>query len=88
MATHENFKNVFTKNSKRVIGVKQVMKAITKEQVEKIFIAEDADNYILKPLLTISDAKGIQVERIATMVELGNLVHIAVGAAAVALLKD
>lgn len=88
MATHESFKEGFTKNSKRVIGVKQVIKALNKDQVAKLFIAEDADKHILKPLLTISSAKEIQVENVATMMELGNLVHIAVGAAAVALLKD
>lgn len=88
MATHKNSTNVFTSSSQRVIGVKQVLKALNKDQVEKIFIADDADKHILKHLLTISSAKDIPVEKIATMMELGNMVHIAVGAAAVALLKN
>ena len=38
------------KNANRVIGIKQVAKAVKRDSVQKVFIADDADAVILKAL--------------------------------------
>ncbi|MDQ0204555.1 L7Ae/L30e/S12e/Gadd45 family ribosomal protein [Pectinatus haikarae] len=75
------------KNAKRVIGIKQVTKAVNNGLAQYVFLAIDADDRILKPLRTLCETKRIEVVTGATMAELGKACSIEVGAAAAAIIN-
>ncbi|SMG24158.1 ribosomal L7Ae/L30e/S12e/Gadd45 family protein [Dethiosulfovibrio salsuginis] len=70
---------------KRFIGLSQVRRELLKGNVEKIFVAEDADDSILSDILSLAGSQGIPVEQVGTMVELGRACAISRGAATAAL---
>jgi len=74
-------------NCPRVVGIKQLRKAIGKDEIRRIFLADDADPAVTEPVETLAGSQGIPVTRIPTMKELGQACGIAVGAAAAGLLK-
>lgn len=73
--------------NKRVVGNKQTEKAIQKGTAKTVYIAEDADARIVKPLIDACQEGKIAIEKIATMQELGKACGIHVGAASAAILK-
>lgn len=73
--------------STKVVGAKQVRRALENGSVVRLYIAQDADPALLQPLVQKSVNLGIRVEQIATMKQLGAECGIAVGAAVAALLK-
>lgn len=75
------------KKAERVIGIKQVTKAINKGQALYVFLAADADDRVIDPLRSLCEAKSIPLAAAHTMGELGRACAIEVGAAAVAVLK-
>jgi large subunit ribosomal protein L7A len=75
------------KNANRVIGIKQVTKAVNKGFVESVFLADDADERVLKPLEELCESKNIEVIKVSAMKDLGQACMIEVGAAAAAVLK-
>ena len=76
------------KDAVRVIGAKQVTKAVQKGQAEAVFLADDADGRVTEPLLHLADEIGVPVVHVPTMQELGKACSIEVGAAAAAVLKS
>lgn len=79
---------VTLKNAKRVIGIKQVTKAVKNDLAKCVYIADDADDRVLSPLKELCKAKNVEMIFGNTMAELGKSCNIEVGAAAVALFKD
>ncbi len=75
------------KNSPRVVGVKQLRKAVGRDQVRRIFLAEDADPAITEPIETLAQERSVPVTHVPTMRELGQACGIAVGASAAGLLN-
>lgn len=75
------------KHVARVIGIKQVTKAINKGQALCVFLAADADGRVINPLKNLCEERGIPMETAHSMGELGRACAIEVGAAAVAVLK-
>lgn len=76
------------KKASKVTGLKQVTKAINKNQVSSILLGTDADGRVAEPLKILCRDKEIPVETVFTMAELGKACSIHVGAAAVAILKQ
>ena len=76
------------KGAARVIGVKQVTKAVQKSQADAVFLADDADGHVTEPLLHLADEIGVPVVHVPTMQGLGKACSIEVGAAAAAVLKS
>ncbi len=76
------------KSGKKVIGSKQVKKAITKGTAKKVYIARDAEPHIIKPLMELCRQHQVEVEETDHMDSLGKACDIEVGSAAVALLID
>jgi large subunit ribosomal protein L7A len=72
----------------RVIGTKQVNKAIAKGQVDKVYLARDAEPHIVEPIHELCRQKNISVVMVDTMESLGKACGIEVGAAAVALVHS
>lgn len=71
----------------KVVGVKQVQKAVQKGQVETVFMAEDAEPHVLRALQQFCEEQNIPVVKVPTMSELGKAAGIQVGSATVAVLK-
>jgi len=74
------------KTGKKTVGVKETQKAVRDGRVRRLFIADDADERIVGPLVALCEQTDVPVERVATMRELGALCGIDVGAAAAGLL--
>jgi large subunit ribosomal protein L7A len=75
------------KTAKKAIGVKQTTKAVEKSLAQLVYLAENADQRITAPLKDLCSQKGVTVEMVVSMEELGKACAIEVGAAAVAVLK-
>ncbi|MBQ5745589.1 MAG: ribosomal L7Ae/L30e/S12e/Gadd45 family protein [Selenomonadales bacterium] len=76
------------KNGKKVIGIKQTTKAVTKNIAICVFLADDADERVLAPLRTLCEANEVEVVRVSDMKSLGLACSIAVGAAAAAIVRQ
>lgn len=72
--------------SEKVVGAKQVKRALKDGRAKKLFWAENADPRVLQPLIQEAVRSGVPLQQIATMKELGEACGIAVGAAVAALL--
>lgn len=76
------------KIAKKIVGVKQVTKAVEKDLVQTVYIAQDAEPRFVETLRTLCNREKVAVETTFTMTELGSACGIDVGAAAVAVLKQ
>ncbi|MGI6413607.1 MAG: L7Ae/L30e/S12e/Gadd45 family ribosomal protein [Syntrophomonadaceae bacterium] len=75
------------KRCHKVIGTKQVKKAIAKGQVQKVYIARDAEPYIIEPIKELCRQHQISYELAENMEILGKACGINVGSATVAVLN-
>ncbi len=73
---------------KKVIGIKQTLKAIKSGGCKTVYVAKNADDKLVEPVLKLANEASISVVYIDSMKELGKICGIEVGAAAVAALKD
>ncbi len=76
------------RSAPKVVGVKQLRKAIGRDGIRLVFLADDADPAITEPLAALAAERALPVERVASMKELGRACGIAVGASAAGLLKS
>lgn len=76
------------KSASRVMGIKQVSKAVKRGDAENVFLADDADVRVTEPLMKLCEEHSVPVEYAATMADLGHACGIEVGAAAAAVLKQ
>ncbi len=74
--------------SNKVVGAKQVKRALSGGRARKLFVAGDADPRVTQPLAQAAVDKGVPVELVPTMKALGNACGIAVGSAAAALVNS
>ena len=75
------------KTGNKIVGVKQVKRALNLHEVEAVFIAMDADGKITDEIIQICKEKHVEVIHIDNMKELGDACSIDVNAATAALLK-
>ncbi|MDR1616624.1 MAG: ribosomal L7Ae/L30e/S12e/Gadd45 family protein [Syntrophomonadaceae bacterium] len=76
------------KNKAKVIGIKQVKKAINKGLAKKVIIASDVEPHIGEPLKRMCEQKGIEFVVADEMKILGQVCGIEVGAATIALIES
>ena len=76
------------KSFPKVVGVKQLRKAVGRDEIRRVFLAEDADPALTDPIAELASDHAIPVTRVRSMKELGQACGIAVGAAAAGLLKS
>jgi large subunit ribosomal protein L7A len=57
--------------AKKIVGVKQVTKAVEKDLVQIVYIAQDAEQRLVEPLRTLCSRKKVAIETTLTMAELG-----------------
>lgn len=69
-----------------VVGAKQVRRAVENGTAKKVFLADNADPRLTEPLARLCREKGVEVETVPAMKELGKACGIAVPAAVAAIL--
>lgn len=74
-------------HEKKAVGFKQTTKALKQEIAKVLYVAEDADAFLVEQLIEIARSKHIEVIKVESMKKLGKACGIDVGAAAAAVLK-
>jgi large subunit ribosomal protein L7A len=72
---------------RKTVGAKQTLKAMKRNEITKLFIANDSDEQVTAPLEIFASEAGIPVDKSYSMADLGVVCRIKVKAAAVGLLK-
>ncbi len=75
------------KTERKVIGIKQTTKAVTKGIAKCVYLADDADERVIAPLERLCTERAVEVVRVPDMHSLGSACSIAVGAAAAAIVS-
>ena len=71
--------------SETIIGIKQAVKAMRAGQVTALFVAIDADSWVVDPAILLAKEIGVPVYHVDSKKELGKACGIHVGAAVVAI---
>ncbi|WP_313758902.1 ribosomal L7Ae/L30e/S12e/Gadd45 family protein [Tissierella sp.] len=71
----------------KIVGAKQVKRALNSQEIEAVFIAKDAENKITDEIKEICIDKHVQVIYVDNMKKLGDACGIDVNAATAALVK-
>lgn len=75
------------RDSNVVVGAKQVKRALIKNEVESVWIAQNANYHIIKEIIELCEEMDIKIKRIEKMSKLGKMFEIDVNATSVAILK-
>ena len=71
----------------KVVGVKQSKKAIRDGNAQTVFVADDAEQRVIRPIRELCSEMQVELVEVPTMVELGDAAGIDVGAAVVTVLR-
>lgn len=71
-----------------VVGAKQTLKALNEDSLAEVFIAQDAEKYVIRGIEEAAMDKQINLQYVASMKKLGKNCGISVGAATAGILKD
>ena len=74
-------------SAKRVVGAKQVRRAILTGDAVTVFLADDADPALTQPLQKLCEERGVETVCVRTMDKIGKACRISVGAACAAILR-
>lgn len=69
----------------RVVGRRETLKRIIRGTASRVFIARDADPHIVAEITQICEDRQVAVEFVDTMIQLGRMCGIDVGAACAAM---
>lgn len=73
---------------KRAIGSKQTIKALERGVAKIVYVARDADEHIIRPLVDLCKSKNVELVWVDTMLALGKACGIEVGSAAAAVIEE
>lgn len=71
----------------KVVGTKQVTRALKAGTVRRVYVANDADTFIFQQVIRAAEEAGVPCIRVATMKELGMVCGVEVATAAAAVLR-
>lgn len=74
-------------NQNKVVGTKQVIRALNGSTASKVYVANDADTFLFQRVSTAAEKAGVACVRVETMKELGEACGVSVPTAAAALLR-
>ena len=72
---------------KRVVGSKQVLRALNEDRAARVFLGRDADGFIYHRINGLCEEKRVPVTVVDSMQELGKLCMVNVKAASAAVLR-
>jgi large subunit ribosomal protein L7A len=73
--------------AKRVVGLKQVLRAVRAGQAKEVYLCKDADEFIYRQVEQACEERGVPVIRSDSMEALGRACRIAVKTATAAILS-
>jgi large subunit ribosomal protein L7A len=73
---------------RKVVGAKQTLKALEKGEALYVYVATDAEEKVIRPVLAICENSGINPHYVETMQQLGKLCGIKVKAAVAAITEE
>ena len=76
-----------TPGGTRVVGTRQVLKALRAGRIERLFVAADASQAIVAELVEVAASRGVAIDRSLDLQRLGRVGGVEVGAAAVGVLR-
>lgn len=74
--------------SRKVVGTKQTLKYLEKNKVSVLYIAKDADSWIVDKVKILTLDHDVEIVEIETMKELGKMCNIDIKAAVAAIIKE
>jgi len=77
--------DLLTQSRNKVVGTKQTIKALENCEVQQVFIARDAEEKVIRPVVSLCEANNIEPQYIETMQQLGKMCGIKVKAAVAAI---
>ncbi|MCH4890477.1 50S ribosomal protein L7Ae-like protein [Acidaminobacter sp. JC074] len=69
------------------IGIKQSLKIIKRDEAEALFVAKDAEQYVVRSIVKLAEEKQIPIIYVESMLILGKACNIDVGAATAVIVK-
>ena len=76
------------KHAMRVVGARQVLRAIQAQKAEEVFLALDADATIRMQIENAAKEKGTPLQTVSSMEEIARLCRVDVPSAAACVLKN
>ena len=77
-----------TAGSRKVVGTKQVLRALKAGTVSKVYVCSDADTFIYQQVVRGAEDAGVPCVRVPSMKELGMVCGVDVPTAAAGILKS
>ena len=74
------------KTANKVVGIKQLRRALAAGKAKKVFVARDADPALTEPILAMCRRAGVEIVTVSSMRLLGQACAISVDAAAAAII--
>lgn len=72
---------------RRVVGTKQVLRAIKAGTLTRVYVAEDADTFIFQRIVRAAETARVPIKRVPEMKEIGRVCGVDTAAAAAGILK-
>ena len=79
--------NLLKQADKRVVGTKQVLRALNEDKAARVILGKDADGFIYHRINGLCEEKNVPVTVVDSMQELGRLCTVDVKTASAAVLK-
>ena len=73
---------------RRVVGARQVLRAVSGGTLQQAFIARDADPFVTRPVMDACEKSGVRFAEVESMEQLGKACGIDVKASVAGLLKE
>ncbi|HYF81435.1 MAG TPA: ribosomal L7Ae/L30e/S12e/Gadd45 family protein [Clostridia bacterium] len=73
---------------RRIVGLKQTVKAVKNGTAKKVYVAKDSDDFIKQSVLDACSDKNLQIIYVSNMKELGDACGIDIGASTAAIVED
>ncbi|HWR62736.1 MAG TPA: ribosomal L7Ae/L30e/S12e/Gadd45 family protein [Clostridia bacterium] len=73
---------------KRIVGLKQTVKAVKNGTAKNVYLAEDADAFIKQSVIDACSDTKLQIIYVKSMKDLGDACGIDIGASTAAIIKD
>ncbi|MCR4882632.1 MAG: ribosomal L7Ae/L30e/S12e/Gadd45 family protein [Clostridiales bacterium] len=75
-------------NANRIVGTKQVLRAVKAGKLQRIYVANDVDTFLYQQVIRAAEAAEVPVTRVESMKELGEACGVQVAAAAAGIVKE
>ncbi len=72
---------------RKVVGTRQVLRALKAGTLSRVYVANDADTFIYQQVVRAAEDAGVPCARVPSMRELGSACQVEVPAAAAGLLR-